>query len=314
MSAKLETSLNESDISSLDEENVFSLEGVPKEQKQHKIFDMLMDKDEISWQSILKDLVKTEQMDPWDVDIKLLCDKFVEAVKNFEKMHFTVSGKILLATAILLKMKADKLLTSDIHAMDQLIDFVEQQEHEFADSEDELEMELMRNEFNPNNEREILVPRTPQPRKRKVSIFDLVEALEKALEVKHRRPEKIDTYKDVEIPKKKVDINELMTSVHKTIIKLLNGRKFLKFNEIIPSDAKEDQILTFMPMLHLCYQRRIELEQEKHFGPIDVYLLTNELPESISENIEKNDENIKIKKNPKMIDKLKTQTKRKKSK
>ena len=32
-----------------------------------------------------------------------------------------------------------------------------------------------------------IYPRTPQPRKRKVSVFDLVQALEKALEVENRR-------------------------------------------------------------------------------------------------------------------------------
>ncbi len=303
MSAKLNTSLDDDAMPS--EEDIFSLDGVPKDQRQHKIFDMLMDKDEISWQSILKDLVKTEQMDPWDVDIKLLCDKFVETVKTFEKMHFNVSGKILLATAILLKMKADKLLTSDIHAMDQLIDFVENQQEEYETGDDELEMELMNNEYVPQDKRDILVPRTPQPRKRKVSIFDLVEALEKALEVKQRRPVKTETYREVDVPKKKVDINELMTSVHKTIMKLLNGRKSLKFAEIIPSDAKEDQIMTFMPMLHLSYQRRIELEQENHFGPIDVYLLSNELPESIAENVEEKGE-------PKAIEKLESKKKNKK--
>ncbi len=295
MSDKLETPVGE-DRLSIEEGDVFSLEGVPKEEKQHKIFDMLMDKDEISWQSILKDLVKTEQMDPWDVDIKLLCDKFVETVKTFEKMHFNVSGKILLATAILLKMKADKLLTSDIHAMDQLIEFVENQEEYEAFGDDELEMELTNNEYIPQDKRDIIVPRTPQPRKRKVSIFDLVEALEKALEVKHRRPVKTETYREVEVPKKKIDINELMTSVHKTILKLLDGRRSLKFSEIIPSDAKEDQIMTFMPMLHLSYQRRIELDQEEHFGPIDVYLLSHELPESVAENVEEKGEPAAIKK------------------
>lgn len=307
MSAKLNTSVDDDKIA-VDEENVFSLEGVPKEERQHKIFDMLMDNDEISWQTILKDLVKTEQMDPWDVDIKLLCDKFVETVKSFEKMHFNVSGKILLATAILLKMKADKLLTSDIHAMDQLIDFVEDQQAELEGFEDDLEMELMNNEYIPKDKEDILVPRTPQPRKRKVSIFDLVEALEKALEVKQRRPVKTETYKDVEIPKKKVDINELMTSVHKTILKLLDGRKSLKFTEIIPSEAKEDRIMTFMPMLHLSFQRRIELEQENHFGPIDVFLLSSELPESIAENVEEKKEN------PEAIKRLETKQKNKKSK
>jgi chromatin segregation and condensation protein Rec8/ScpA/Scc1 (kleisin family) len=289
MSAKLQSSVSEQQLD-VAKEDVFSLEGVPHEEHQHQIFDMLMKQDEVSWQTILKDLVKTEQMDPWDIDIKLLCDKFVQTVKSFEKMNFNVSGKMLLASAILLKLKADKLLTSDIHAMDQLIDFVESAEDELGDFDDELERELLRQEYLPKDKKDVLVPRTPQPRKRKVSIFDLVDALEKALEVKQRRPLYQDTYREVEIPAKKIDINELMTSVHKTIMKLIEGRKSLLFHELIPSDSKEDQITTFVPMLHLANQRRLDLEQEKHFGPIEIYLLNKELPDVVAEEEEKQPE------------------------
>ncbi len=282
MSAKLESSVNYQSLE-VPEEDIFSLEGVPSTEKQHKIFDMLMAQDELSWQNILRDLVKTEQMDPWDVDIKLLCDKFIETVKSFEKTNFNVSGKVLLAAAILLKMKAEKLLTSDIHAMDQLIDFIENAEDELGDVNDELELELMRNEYIPKDKRDVLVPRTPQPRKRKVSIFDLVDALEKALEVKQRRPIYQESYKEVEIPKKSIDINELMATLHKTIMKLLDGRKSLYFHELIPSSSKEDQITTFVPLLHLDYQRRLEVNQKEHFGPIDIFLLNKEMPDVIPE-------------------------------
>ena len=36
---------------------------------QDKILEMLMQKDEITWQTILLDIIKTGEMDPWDVDI-----------------------------------------------------------------------------------------------------------------------------------------------------------------------------------------------------------------------------------------------------
>lgn len=270
------------------EEDLFSLDGIPNEQKQDKIFDMLMKKDEISWQSILKELVSTEQMDPWDLDIKILCEKFIETVKSFEKTNFTVSGKILLASAIMLKMKADKLLTSDIQAMDQLINFVESQEEEmgFDGIDDELELELLRNEYIPKDKRNYLVPRTPQPRKRKVSIFDLVEALEKALEVKQRRPTREENWREVKKPEPKINIDELMSAVHKTILKLLENKKSIMFHEVIPSRAKEDQIMTFIPMLYLANQRRIDLLQEEHFGPIEIFLLNKELPDAVTEGID----------------------------
>ena len=47
-----------------------------------RIFGLLMSKtDEITWQTIIFDLVKSEQMDPWDIDISLLTQKYID----FEK-------------------------------------------------------------------------------------------------------------------------------------------------------------------------------------------------------------------------------------
>ena len=49
---------------------------------QDRIFEMLLKEDEITWQTILYDLVKTEEMDPWDIDISLLSQKYLETVKT----------------------------------------------------------------------------------------------------------------------------------------------------------------------------------------------------------------------------------------
>jgi len=38
---------------------------------QDKLYEMLMNKDEITWQTIIYDLVKTGEMDPWDIDVSI---------------------------------------------------------------------------------------------------------------------------------------------------------------------------------------------------------------------------------------------------
>ena len=73
---------------------------------QQKIFDMLLQEEEISWRTIIYDLVKTEQMDPWDINITLLTQKYIEVIKEMQEHDLRVSGKILLAAAVLLKMKS----------------------------------------------------------------------------------------------------------------------------------------------------------------------------------------------------------------
>ena len=67
---------------------------------QDQILDMLLKRDEITWQDLIKDLVKSEGIDPWNVDISLLAKKYVDIVKQLKEVNFFVSGKVVLAASI----------------------------------------------------------------------------------------------------------------------------------------------------------------------------------------------------------------------
>ena len=51
---------------------------------QEKIWDLLIKEEEISWRTILYDLVKSEEMDPWNIDITLLTQKYIETILHLE--------------------------------------------------------------------------------------------------------------------------------------------------------------------------------------------------------------------------------------
>ncbi|MAG50951.1 hypothetical protein CL621_04940, partial [archaeon] len=86
-----------------------------------QIYDMLMQKDEITWQNIIYGLVKSEEMNPWDVDVSLLSKKYLETIKKLKETNFLISGKMVLASAILLKIKSEKLVSHNIAAFDNLL-------------------------------------------------------------------------------------------------------------------------------------------------------------------------------------------------
>ena len=241
---------------------------------QEKIFELLFDKDEITWKSIILDLIKTEQMDPWDINISLLSQKYIEMLKKLKDLDFRISGKIVLAAAILLRIKSNKLVGEDITELDRLLagkDLDELQE----DFYDELESEFQVGQAGSIViDKPLLTPRTPQPRKRKVSVYDLMDALQKALEVKKRRVMRSIPTAKVEIPKKSVEITSIIREVYGKITGFFfknKGRK-LTFTKLIPSDSKEDKVLTFIPLLHLTTQRKINLLQREHFGEIEIML------------------------------------------
>lgn len=234
---------------------------------QQKIFDLLLDKDDITWQSIIYELIRTEQMNPWDIDISLLTNRYINIIKQLKKMDFRISGKVLLAAAILLKIKSVRLVNRDITEFDSLFAAEETDDLFYEDETDA--KALLGSEQIPS-----LIPKTPQPRQRKVSVYDLINALEKALEVKKRRVIRSIPPADIEIPQQKFKISEKISEVYSKIRRFftLSPRKTLTFTNLIPSDTKYDKVATFIPLLHLTTQRKIDLMQREHFGEIEILL------------------------------------------
>ncbi len=231
-----------------------------------KILELLIDKDEITWQTIIYDLVKSEEMNPWDINVSLLTQRYMETIKKLKELDFRVSGKVLLAAAILLKIKSNRLIGEDLNQLDRL----------FASEDAEEELYEEEAEQPHLDEKPELIPRVPQPRKRKISVYDLVNALEKALEVKKRRVMHSIPPTNINIPTKTRDITTVIKDVYGRI-KLFfakNSKGKLTFSQLIPSDSKEDKVYTFIPLLHLATppKRKIDLEQYRHFGEIDVML------------------------------------------
>ncbi|MFP4567946.1 MAG: segregation/condensation protein A [Candidatus Woesearchaeota archaeon] len=244
------------------------VQAIPKENRENDIFEMLFDKDEITWQDIIYDLIKTEKMDPWDVNVSHLAEKFISLLKEMKKMDFRLSGKIILAAAFFLKIKSDKLLKEDLVFLNNMINPEEQDLMDLLDDPTNTEQNTH------TQEKPILKYRTPQPRKRKVSVYDLVEALEKALEGDQKRYIKKmqSATKKIKIPKKDKDMTLIINDLYQKIEKTLNKITHIKFSQLLTTEDKDEKIYTFIPLLYLDTQRKIDIEQETHFEDITICL------------------------------------------
>lgn len=239
-------------------------------QTSNRIFNLLFVEDELSWKDLIYKLIEEEHMNPWDIDVSILSMKFLEILKKLKELDFRISGKMVLASAILLKMKSDILIDEDIIKFDNLMN----------NPEENLPLDdTQKMDYN-SLDRPTIYPRTPQPRKRKVSIYDLVNALEKALEVESRRKRPIINPRKIEmkIPEKKFDLSKAMNIVYERIENhyKLKKNNLLTFDDLVISGSKKDKVLTFVPLLHLDTQRKVDLEQEKHFETIHVRLAKHE--------------------------------------
>jgi len=243
---------------------------------QDTILEMLIEKDEITWQSIIHEMVRSGEIDPWDVNITELTRKYIEVLKKLKELDLRVSGKVVLAAALLLRMKSSKLLEEDLNDFDRLLATTEEMTEEefYHDLEADAGAGALGGPGRDETYR--LMPRNPLPRKRKVSIYDLIESLERALHVKQRRIIRTAVPTTLRLPNKSTDMTLVIRSMYRRIVEHFRDKKDgLTFSKLLPSETRIDKVYTFIPLLHLTNQRRIDLDQKEHFGEIDIMLLKN---------------------------------------
>ena len=220
----------------------------------------------LSWQAIIYDLINSEQLDPWDIDISLLSNKYLEKVKDLEEHNFFVSSKVLLAASLLLRIKSEILLNYDLKGLDDIL-FGRKEGKKYTQERIELEDDIPE-----------LVPRTPLPRYKRVSLKELMAALGKAIRTENRRIKRVIVGKQQEmetflsLPKKTINIRDQIRSMYKKLKGIfMNRDEKLAFSEL-SGKSKEEKIAAFIPLLHLDNQQKVMLEQDGHFEEIHIWL------------------------------------------
>ena len=232
---------------------------------QEQVHELLFGQ-QLSWQSIIYDLINSEQLNPWDIDIGLLANKYLEKVKVLEEADFFVSSKVLLAASLLLRIKSDILLSNEIPSLDDIL-FGKEERKTYSQERIELDEEL------PN-----LVPRTPLPRLRRVTLQELMLSLGKAIQTENRRIKKEIILKqrlkeaEIILPKNLVNISERIGDIYKKIKNIFYDKEDkLAFSELLKL-TEEDKILAFVSLLYLDSQQKIWIEQDNHFEEIWILL------------------------------------------
>ncbi|MCR4327753.1 MAG: segregation/condensation protein A [Nanoarchaeota archaeon] len=234
---------------------------------QEQVHDLLFNR-EIGWQDIIYDLINTEQLDPWNIDINLLAEGFLLKIQEYEEMDFFVSSKVLLAAALLLRIKSELILSKYMKSIDSIL---------FGDKEEKKSI-LERIEL--DEDIPLLVPRSPVPRFRKVTLNELIESLNKAVMTENRRIKKAivdnNALREVglSLPKRKFNLKNKLGNLHNKIIGYFETNiehKKVSYTKIVGED-KEERALMFFPILQLENNGKLWLEQENHFEEIHIWL------------------------------------------
>ncbi|MFA5019904.1 MAG: segregation/condensation protein A [Candidatus Pacearchaeota archaeon] len=249
-----------------------------------------------SWQEIINDLINTEQLDPWDINLAILAQKYLEKIRDLEEANFALSSKVLLVASLMLRIKSELLMNKFIKSLDDLL---------FNKESSEIQNRLELEEYHEGEIPE-LYPRTPLPRFKKVDIRELMEALSKAIKTEERRDLKKrverESYERTKLfmPKKSIPLIDRIKQVHEKVISLFKKQEKIPFSQIT-DNTKEGKINHFIPLLHLDNHGKLWLQQEKHFEEIWIHkdgsqfiqkdeILTDEIEREFEDNLEEGEE------------------------
>lgn len=223
---------------------------------------------EIGWQEIIYDLINTEQLDPWDINITILTQGFLSKIQEYEEMDFFVSSKVLFAASLLLRIKSELILSKFMRSIDEIL-FGKPEPKKSVLERMELEGEIP-----------FLIPKSPMPRFRKVTLNELIESLDKAIKTENRRIKKEIVNRNalretgISLPTKKYNINDRINGFHTKIeshFKNNSNEERVSYTTLT-GEERENKILSFFPALQLETNGKIWLEQETHFEEIYVWL------------------------------------------
>ncbi len=204
---------------------------------------------------VLVELAKRGEIDPWDIDIALATEKFLQYIDSLEKRDLRIPARTLLYSSILLRMKSDSM---------------EGQKEEEA----EPEMEEIVDE--PQEEIEESLPRPPVRRltKRPVTLDELISELKKA-EMVGRRKAMRERWPSTE--EKALDVShdegieERIKALGPILDDMFMEKKSVSFQDINSKNSKtEDGVTNYVSLLFMAQRKQVWLEQEEIFGDLFV--------------------------------------------
>jgi len=211
--------------------------------------------EEITPIDILLQLVTMGKVDPWNIDIVDLTEKYIERLREMKELDLRLSARAILAASILLRMKTEALLYADEYA----------DEKEEKEKEDRIRVEVE--------------PYVPPLRRveRYYTLDDLIEALMDALEDVERRKPKAKRKVEIEeeifvVDDFRVDIEKHVNRLYAIVKRLYEETKEkINFWELVFDPSPKIVARTFLYLLFLANMGKVELIQEEPFG--DIYVV-----------------------------------------
>lgn len=231
---------------------------------------------------ILVSMAKTGKVNPWNIDIVDITDKYLAQMFQMKAQNLRVTGRTLLFAAILLKLKSNILENINLEEFEG-----EEQQFDEFELTDDFEADYQ-NEYNTNNVisiDEVLQRRTSVRlnRNRVVTLKDLIRQLEfyemidkkQSLKNAHERAKRrVRSYANLtseDIINLAHDeyIEEGVQRLRENLVQIFKSEKRIELNELTLLGM--DKVATYISLLFLCAESDYDLVQDEFYS--DLYVV-----------------------------------------
>jgi segregation and condensation protein A len=219
---------------------------------------------EYSWEQIIYKIIAWEGMDPWNLDLSVLSRAFLVYVNRMKELDFKIPAKYVVIAAVLLRMKSDhieylKTLTQGQEELGMVMEEDSAVENQIPESSNgEIGMALA----------SLNVPSKRVP-VRKIVATELISALRNALRTDERRSAR-SARRRGQIVINEDNITERIELLYRRIDTLLERLKDeeIEFSKLVKRWSREEILSTFIPLVHLDHEKKVNCRQEDLFREI----------------------------------------------
>ncbi|HOW29419.1 MAG TPA: segregation/condensation protein A [archaeon] len=216
--------------------------------------------DQPNWKIILYDLVKSNEIDIWNVNLINLTDLYLEKIRTLKESNLLIPANALLAAAILLKLKAYSLKLSNTENNEEELKLVSDDNYVLSNSID---------------------LNTPMRLKEgQVSLDELIDVIDVMMNTstnKKSLEKRIKEKKELEfiLPKKTVDFSKRSESLFEEIKQNADNYNMVLFSKFTKKEKDSYLIVEnyFIPLLFLVQDKKVDAWQEEFFSEIFIKVL-----------------------------------------
>lgn len=210
---------------------------------------------EPTWKELIIELVDKNKLNPWDMDIVQIVDDYMDAIRGMKSLDLKVPANIMLAASILLRMKSALLV--------------------IAAPEPEPEQPYLETGGMESMVVEPLNFRSRLPPMRRVSLEELIHALDDAMKIKEQRSVASSVVRPpISFEVGSTNIKADAEKVYQYIRENVDSENVALFSALAGSGSLRNVLLDlFIPMLYLASEKRILLRQDRFFDEIFINIV-----------------------------------------